>query len=120
MSIQTTVTFHGIEKSDALQASVLEHASHLERFAADILSCDVVISLSEHRHHHGNRYNVLVRLRMKGHEVEAGSAPAVDGRYEDPYVAVADAFDAVRRRVEDQVRRRRGDVKTHHRRTPPP
>ncbi|NCT66236.1 MAG: ribosome-associated translation inhibitor RaiA [Rhodanobacteraceae bacterium] len=119
MAIPTTVTFDGLAKSDALEACVLEHVARLERLAADILTCRTVISLDEHRHHQGNRFSVQVRLTMRGHEIEASSGPLVDGRYEDPYVAVNDAFEALRRRIEDQVRRRRGDVKTHARRPSP-
>jgi cold shock CspA family protein len=33
--------------------------------------------------------------------------------HEDPYVAVRDAFDAARRQVEDYVRKRRGETKSH-------
>lgn len=118
MPIPTSVTFDGLAKSDALEACVLEHVARLERFAADILSCRTVIALDEHRHRQGNRFSVQVHLTLRGHEIEAGSGPPADGRHEDPYVAVSDAFDAARRRLEDQVRRRRGDVKAHRR--PPP
>lgn len=111
--IPTDLTFRDLEPSDALRSVVLERVARLERFSADILSCAVVIGRSEHRHRQGNRFDVRVRLKMRGHDVEAGNTPADDTRHEDAYVAVGDAFDALRRRVQDYARRRRGEVKAH-------
>ena len=39
--------------------------------------------------------------------------PGLDHAHEDVYVAVRDAFDAARRRLEDYVRRRHLQVKFH-------
>jgi hypothetical protein len=36
----------------------------------------------------------------------------VDSRHKDAYVAIHEAFDVARRRLEDVARRQRGDVKT--------
>ena len=116
--IPTSVTFHGIESSEALRNIVLEHVARLERFASDIRSCRVVIESTERKRHQGNRFNVRVHLSMRGREIEAGNTPVEDSRHEDAYVAVTDTFDALRRRVEDYVRRRRGDVKSPAQRRP--
>lgn len=111
--IPTELTFRGIDPSDALRDVVLARVARLERFSGDILSCAVVIGRSEHRHRHGNRFDVHVRLKMRGSDIEAGNTPVDDTRHEDAYVAVGDAFDALRRRVQDYAHRRRGDVKAH-------
>ena len=113
MTFPVTVTFDGIEPSDPLRAHVIERAQRLERFAPDILACHVVVAAASHRQHQGNVYSAHVRLTMPHREIEAGGHDAPGGRHEDPYVAVGDAFDALRRRIEDRVRVRRGDVKTH-------
>ena len=36
----------------------------------------------------------------------------LDGRHKDAHVAIHEAFDVARRRLEDVARRQRGDVKT--------
>jgi len=115
MSFSTTVTFHGFEASDALRQHAVELAARLEKFASDIIACDVVIESRNQRRHQGNRYGVRIQLSLRGRKLQVGPGPVMKGRYEDPYVAVTDAFDALRRRVEDHVRKRRGDVKTHTR-----
>jgi ribosomal subunit interface protein len=113
MNIATSVTFHDMDASEALRARIEERAQRLGRFAKDILACNVVVSACEHRHHQGNRYNVRATVVMRDREIEAGRTPASDSSHEDPYVAMAHTFDALRRRVEDHVRRRRGDRKIH-------
>jgi len=70
-----------------------------------------------------------VSLRFRLHEVPrfaalesriradaAANRPEIvttDKRHEDVYVAVHDAFDAVRRRLEDAVRETRGGLQVH-------
>lgn len=113
MSIPTRVTFQGMDSSDALRTRIEARAQRLHRFAGDILECNVVVRACEHRHRHGNRYNVHARVTMRDREVEAGRTPVADSSHEDPYKAAAHTFDVLRRRIEDHVRRRRGDVKGH-------
>jgi len=111
MTIATTVTFHGTDASPALRSHVLEHAQHLERFADDISSCHVVIEHAERRHRRCNRFDVHCSVAMRGRRIDAGSTPTASHSHADPYVAVSDTFEALRRRIEDYVHRRRGAVK---------
>ena len=50
-------------------------------------------------------------------ELAVSRNPAANRAHEDVYVAIRDAFDAMRRRLEDYAAQRRGQVKTHE---PPP
>lgn len=113
MAFETTVVFRDMDVSPALQDDVRRHAEKLERFAPGILSCHVTVARAEHHHHQGNRYTVRARLTLPGGEVEAGQTPTPDQAHEDPHRAVVDTFDALRRQLQDFVRKRRGDVKTH-------
>lgn len=113
MDISTSITFDGMPPSEALREMILERARRLSRFADDIISCDVVVSVDERRHRHGNRYSVRARATLRDDVVEVGHTHEPDAGNEDPYVAANQAFDALRRRIEDHVRRRRGSVKTH-------
>lgn len=115
MTIPTTVTFNGLARSDALRAHILEHVQRLERFAGDILSCDVIVELAERSHHQGNAFGVHVHANLQGRELEVSRSGPASVRQEDAYAVVADTFRALRRRIQDYVRRRRGDVKAHSR-----
>jgi ribosome-associated translation inhibitor RaiA len=104
------VTFRGVEPSDPVERSVREHAERLERFGR-VTSCRVVVE-ARHRHQrHGQLYHVRIELMAPGGEIVVTHDPEQDHSHEDVYVAIRDAFDAARRRLEDQVRAVRGDVK---------
>lgn len=113
MTIPTFITFRGMTASEALRARIEERAQRLDRFAEDILSCNVVVNACEHKHHHGNRYNVRASVILRDCTIETGHTPSPDSSHEDAYLAVTHTFNALRRRVEDHVRRRRGDIKSH-------
>jgi ribosomal subunit interface protein len=113
MAFETTVVFRDMDVSPALQEDIVRHATKLERFASRIASCHVTVSRTEHRHHHGNRFVVHARLALPGAELEAGQTRSPNRAHEDPHRAVLDTFDALRRQLEDFVRKRRGDTKAH-------
>ncbi|MDH3713716.1 MAG: cold shock domain-containing protein, partial [Gammaproteobacteria bacterium] len=57
---------------------------------------------------------VSIAIRLQGSAaIDVTRDPEQHYAHEDVYVAVRDAFDAARRRVEDYARRRRGQVKHH-------
>ncbi|WP_141400693.1 HPF/RaiA family ribosome-associated protein [Pseudoxanthomonas wuyuanensis] len=114
------ITFQGMDASPALQADIEQHAAKLERFAPRLTACSVSVQQSERRHQKGNRYLVRIHATLPGGEIEAGHTAAPDRSHEDPYVAVRDAFTALRRQLEDFVRIQRGDVKRHSLASPPP
>jgi ribosome-associated translation inhibitor RaiA len=66
-----------------------------------------------HRHHHkGKLYSVRVDISVPGKDVVVDRAKPSDQRHEDVYVAIRDAFDAAARRLEDEARKMRGNVKS--------
>lgn len=113
MAMTLSVTFDGMAPSDALRADVARHADRLSRFAPRVQACHVVVMASTQRRRQGNLYTVHARLTLPGGELAAGRTGPEDHGHEDPYVAVRDTFDVLRRQLEDHVRRQRGDVKTH-------
>jgi len=111
METPLQITMHNVPRSDALEARIRESAAKLELFNPRITSCHVTVDQPERHHRQGRQFGVSVDVRAPGHE-EAISTLKHD---EDVYVALRDAFDAVRRQLEDAVREARGDVKVHSR-----
>lgn len=107
------ITFRHMETSAGLEAKIRERVAELERFYDRITTCHVVVEAVQHSHHQGNLYRVGVELMVPGAELVANRAPGGHQAHEDAYVAVRDAFDAIRRQLEDHARRQRGDVKSH-------
>lgn len=113
MAIPLQITFRDMDPSPAVDANVREHAERLKRFHDRIVSCRVVIA-APHRHHHkGHIYAVSIDLSVPGADVTVSRDPQRNHAHEDVYVAIRDAFNAAIRRLEDQVRRMRAEVKTH-------
>lgn len=111
--IPLRVTFRNMGPSPYVRARIKERADKLDVFDPRIVSCRVVVEKTQHRHRKGDLYGVSVDVKRPGAEIAANRTPAKRHAHEDVYVAIRDAFDAVERRVEDRVRRRRGDVKAH-------
>lgn len=108
MKLPVYVQFHGMSASDALEASVRAHAQKLESFAAGLTACRVAIEVEQKHQQQGRSYCVSLDLTLPGHELVVNRA-----RHEDAYVALRDAFDSMKRQLEETVRKSRGQVKHH-------
>lgn len=117
MQIPVQITFRHMETSPALETRIRERATELERFHPNLTGCRVVVEQEHGHHHQGNLYHVRVDLTLPGHELIAGRSSPKHQAYEDAHVAVRDAFDSLRRQLEDLARRERREVKQHD--TPP-
>jgi ribosome-associated translation inhibitor RaiA/cold shock CspA family protein len=113
MQVPLQITFRHMHSSEALDARIRGRVEELERFFDRIISCRVVVECRHPRRQQGNLFHVRVDLGVPGREIVVGRDPGTDHAHEDAHVAVRDAFDAVRRRLEDYVREQRGDGKLH-------
>jgi cold shock CspA family protein len=113
MKLPMQITFRQIEASPEDEALVRQKAAKLDRFAQDVMGCRVVVNLAGRHRRHGNQFDVRIDLTLAGEEIAVTSSPGEHEEYRDLGVALRDAFDAAARRLEDYVRRRRTDVKTH-------
>jgi len=107
------ITFRNLDHSPTVEAKIRERVEELEQFYDRITSCRVVIEEPTRRQRKGNLFHIRVDLSVPGKEIVVKRDPPEHQAHEDIYVAVRDCFDAVRRQLEDHVRRMRGDVKTH-------
>ena len=113
MELPLQVTFHHVARSDAITEKVRQRAQSLERFFDTIQSCRVVIE-APHRHHEkGNQYHVRIEVSVPGQQLVVTSGADEHHAQTDVYVAIRDAFDAMRRRLEDYAAVLRGNVKAH-------
>jgi len=111
MQLPLQVSFRHMEHSETIEALVREKASRLDEFATQIMSCRVVVEPVGKHHLHGNLYEVRIDIMVPGEEIAVTREPSEHTEYKDIQVAIRDAFDSARRRLEDYVRRRRGAVK---------
>lgn len=113
MQLPLQVTFRNLPRSEAIAAKLEERASKLERYYGGIVGCRVVVEAAHKHHRRGNHYHVRVDVTVPDGELVANREPDEHHAYTDVYVAIRDAFDSMRRQLEDYARRRRGQVKNH-------
>jgi ribosomal subunit interface protein len=99
---------HGMERSEALDADIRERVAKLEQFHPRMMSCRVLVEETRKHHQQGRQFTIRVDVRVPGREVVV-----TRDHHEDIYVALRDAFDSVKRQLEETVREKRGDVKLH-------
>jgi cold shock CspA family protein len=130
--VPTQVTLRGLAHSDALESDIRERVGWLEQFYAGIVRCRVLLEVP-HRHRRGGRhFHVRIELTVPGRaplvvshepslhgplkdveEAAEHKGAEVDSVHRYARVAVHEAFDAARRRLQDSAREQRGEVKTH-------
>jgi len=113
MQIPIEITFRGMPRWEKAETEVRKRARELERFFDRITACRVLIEASHPAHEKGQIYHVRVDLTAPGREIVVKRDPSEHHQHEDLYLAIRDAFRAVRRQLQDYVRERRGLVKAH-------
>jgi cold shock CspA family protein len=130
--IPTQVTFRGLQHSDALESEIRQRVAWLEQFYDGIVRCRVLIEIPHRHRHDGRHFHVRVEMTVPGgtpivvshdpslhgglkdlQEVAHHKGTEVEGVHRYAAVAIREAFDAARRRLEDFAREQRGAVKTH-------
>jgi ribosome-associated translation inhibitor RaiA/cold shock CspA family protein len=113
MQVPLQITFRHMDPSPALEARIRQRAEELEHFFDRIIACRVTVECQSPRHLQGNVFQVRIDLTVPGREIVVGRDHGLNHAHEDAHVAVRDAFDALRRRLEDHARQGRGGVKLH-------
>jgi hypothetical protein len=124
------ITFHNISGSPALESAIHERVAALEAYHPHIVGCRVHLDVPHRHREHGHTVHVRVEVSLPGEDVVVSHEPSVGGTLRDlgveastkaadletehrhALVAIRDAFEVARRRVQDAARRQRGDVKT--------
>jgi ribosome-associated translation inhibitor RaiA/cold shock CspA family protein len=102
------ITARDFTLSDAFEAEIREKAAALDVYYNRITGCDVTVAAPVDHHRKGGPFDVRIRLTVPGRELVATHQSE-----EGLAAAIREAFDAIRRQLEDHVREHRGDVKVH-------
>jgi ribosomal subunit interface protein len=107
MQIPVQITVRDMPHSEALDEHILAKAAKLEQYFSAITSCRVVAEAPHKHHHQGRHFAVRLDITVPGNEIVVNHE-----HDEDIYVALRDAFNAAKRRLEDYARIHRGETRT--------
>jgi cold shock CspA family protein len=120
-----------MQPREALAEIVRERADWLETFHPDIVGCRVLVETPHRHREHGQHVRIRIELSLPGEDVVVSHEPTLHATVKDAEgeahhkdddieavhkyaeVAIREAFDAARRRLQDFARKQRADVKTH-------
>lgn len=107
--MEPKITYRGMQHSPAMDTRIREYTAKLEQFHPKITSCHVIVDERDRKKAKGNHFEVRVDVHVPRHEIVASQQ-----EHEDPYVALHEAFDVVIRQLEEDIERKRGEVKQRH------
>jgi ribosome-associated translation inhibitor RaiA len=113
MPADVHIAFHGMEPSPSAEAQVRRRADELRQFSDRLTACRVTLEVDHRHHRHGRIYHVRVDLAVPGGRIVVNREPGANHAHEDIHVAIRDAFDAARRRLQDHMHRLDGQEKRH-------
>jgi cold shock CspA family protein/ribosome-associated translation inhibitor RaiA len=106
MEIPPQITARNFALAPAEERAIRDGAAKLDAFASRILSCRVALEIPRGRGHTGRQYRIHIKVEVPGEEL------VVRRRTDEALTtAVQKAFRAMGRKLQDHVRRQRGDVK---------
>jgi len=113
MQVPVQISFHGIDKSDAVETRIREKVAKLEQFFDRITGCRIVVE----KHHSSRRnlvtkdqpFHVSIVVEVPGEELVVKRDPKSHEAlkdHQDINIAVRDAFAAMQRRLKEYVDRK--------------
>jgi cold shock CspA family protein len=102
------ITARDFELTEPMERDIRDRVAALEQYYDRISGCEVAVEAPMRHHRKGGPFKVRLRLTLPRGEIAVTRQSD-----EDMTLAVREAFDAARRRIEDHVRELRGQVKIH-------
>ena len=114
MQTPPEVIFHDVDRSAWVENYIGERVQRLDRFADGITSCRVSLTQEQASHHKGNRYSVMVEVRMPpNHDLAARKAKVIRDMPAQLPALINLAFGAIERQLKKTAQVRRGEIKQH-------
>jgi ribosome-associated translation inhibitor RaiA len=113
MTFPLQITFRNMPTSRIFENRISELAQRFEKFSSHILNCVVVIQRPHQSSRKGDVFDIHINVTVPGSLMVVHRAHASDASHTDPYVALRDAFVAMRRKLQDHECIQRGETKIH-------
>lgn len=110
--MEVTINTQRFNLTEKIEKSIHQRAARLEKFHPGLIHCIVTVEGPGDHHQHGGTYDVRLDIRLPGPEIIINHQPNPDLG-----IALRDAFEAAKRRLEDHNEKLRGP-RGHERRHP--
>ena len=115
MIIAPKIIFHDIERSAWVETYIAERMQKLDRFAQGITRCHVTLSREQGSHRKGNRYSVMVEVRLPPqHDLAVKKQKEVRDMHTELPAVINLAFSAIERQLKKISAQRRHEEKPHN------
>src|SRR5207248_3433682 len=106
--------FKDIDRSLWVEQYVAERLAHLERFSQDITRCHVTLTREQSSQRKGNRYSVMVELRVpRQHDLAVKKQKQIRDMQTQLPAIINEAFGAIETQLKRTMARRRREEKAH-------
>ncbi len=113
MQTPPEISFRNVEATPELKAAIKGRIEDMEKLYDLLIGCHVMVESRHRRRQTGNPVQVRIEVTLPGRRLVVNRDPSDEPWHADPFLAVGDAFDDLRRRLKEHVRGVRGEVKTH-------
>jgi ribosomal subunit interface protein len=114
MQVAPEVIFKDVDRSPWVESYVAERLEHLEKFSPEITRCHVTVAREQASHKKGNRYSVMVEVRMpRQHDLAVRKQKDIRDMDTQLPAVINEAFGAIEKQLKKTVALRRHEEKTH-------
>jgi ribosomal subunit interface protein len=108
METAPEIIFHDVERSPWVERYIAERLERLERYADGITRCHVTLTQDAASHNKGNRYSVMVEVRLPpNHDLAAKKQKVVHDMQTELPALINQAFSAIESQVKKTAEQRR-------------
>lgn len=109
-SIAPEIIFHDVDRSEWVEAYIAQRLEKLERFAQGITRCHVTLSQEAGKHNKGNRYSLMVEVRIPPqHDLAVKKQKEIADMPTQLPALINLAFGAIERQLKKTAALRRGE-----------
>jgi ribosome-associated translation inhibitor RaiA len=102
------IIFHDVDRSQWVEEYIVERLGRLERFAGGITRCHVTLTQEVASHSKGNRYSVMVEVRLPpNHDLAAKKQKVIGDMPTQLPALINQAFGAIENQVKKTAQLRR-------------
>ncbi len=113
--IPVKISSRNFPLTEGIESQVAQEVGKLERVSARILRCEVTLDVRHRHKRKGRIYHVQLRICLPKHDIFINREPELNPAHSSFPLALRDAFHVGKRRLEEEMEKRRAYLKAEKR-----